>query len=126
MILRKDLKIPSPEMKVPIVEKTLAKITTRRILVTPFFQNPFIVLVSSERSSKSLTLGFLIIASTMPANQPAAIRGLSEVIGAAMKAVMIERIWPPAKSVPIALREPFHSSQILICSSPISRFLNRV
>ena len=104
----------NPEINVPILEKTLANTTINKILVTLFFQNPFNVFVSSPRFSKSLTFGFLIIASTIPANQPAANNGLSDVIGAITKAVRILSGWPNANRVPKALKVPFQRIQDLI------------
>ena len=101
-------------MNVPMVENTLARITISNILVMPFFKNPFNVAQSSARFSASFTFGFLTMASTSPANHPAASNGLREVIGAAIKAVSIDNGCPHAISVPIAEREPFHNIHDLI------------
>ena len=79
-------------MNVARVENRFANITTIRVFVTRFFQKPFKVAVSCAKSSKSFTFGFLIVASTIPANQPGANRGLSEVIGEATIAVRIDNI----------------------------------
>ena len=113
-------------MKVAIEEKMFAKTTISSILVTLFFQKPLMEEVSMAISSKSLTLGLRTTASTMPANHPAARRGLSEVIGAMMKAVSMLKGWPKASRVPKALKVPFQSIQDFICSKPVSLLVNKV
>ena len=42
-----------------------------------------------------------------------------EVIGAAMKAVNIDRICPKANATPKADKVPFHRIQLVICSNPV-------
>ena len=78
-----------PPANVPIALPKFANITTRRIRVILFFQKPLKCVISSAKSSKSRTCGFLKKASTSPATHPAATAGLSEVKGAATKAVAI-------------------------------------
>ena len=92
-IVLKNIRITSaPPIHVPIELPRFANITTSNTLVTLFLQNPFKLNISSERFSKSSTLGFLIRASTIPANQPAAKNGFNDVIGAAKNAVKIDMI----------------------------------
>ena len=78
-------------MNVAIDENRLVNKTSSKVRVTLFFQKPFSDEVSSAKSSKSFTFGFLIDASTIPANQPEASSGFNEVIGDMMKAVSIDR-----------------------------------
>ena len=107
------LTISIPEISVPIVENRFANITTSKVLVTRFFQNPFRSAVSILKSSKSLTLGFLIEASTIPANHPEASKGFNDVIGAAIKAVRTDNGWPSAHITPKADNVPCHKAQDL-------------
>ena len=111
--------ISIPDMKVPIVENRLANNTIIKVRVTLFFQNPLNVEVSSAKSSKSFTFGFLIDASTIPANQPDASRGFKDVIGAITKAVRIDSGWPRHNKTPKADKEPFQSTQDFSWASPI-------
>ena len=80
-----------PDMNVPIEEKRFANTTTRSVLVTLFFQNPFRLAVSSAISSKSFTFGFLMLASTIPANHPDASKGFRDVSGAMTKTVTMDK-----------------------------------
>ena len=109
-----------PDMNVPIEEKRFANTTTKSVLVTRFFQKPFRLAVSSAISSKSFTFGFLMLASTMPANQPDASKGFKDVSGAMTKAVMTDRGWPRAHRTPKADSPPFHRIQDFSCWNPTS------
>ena len=60
--------------------------TTSRICVILFFQNPFREEGSSEGFSKSRTPGFPMRASTGPQTQSAAIMGIRDVKGGAVRA----------------------------------------
>ena len=82
-------------MVLPILEKA----TTRIILVTPFFQRSVIPSILFN-PSKSFILGFLNFTSDKPANQPAAIVGLSDVMGAATNATSIDTGCAKASAAP--------------------------
>src|SRR5699024_5873565 len=116
----------APPMNVPTLLPILAKTTTSRIRVTLFPQNPFTLYTSSDRLSKSDTCGRFTKAWTIPANQPAAISGLSDVIGAAINAVNTANGWPNATNVPIADKLPFHSIQLTVCCHPAEGFEKNV
>ena len=93
--------------KVPSELPRLVKMTTNRIRVTLFFQNPLIDRMSSGRLSKSLTLGFREKASTSPDTHPAAIMGFSEVSGAARMEDMMVAGWASAMIAPTPANMPF-------------------
>jgi len=80
----------APPIKVPRELPRLARATINSILVTLFRKKSLKVIIS-PKFSKSSTLGFRIMASTIPANQPAASRGFKELTGATKNAVRIER-----------------------------------
>ena len=90
MLWKKSRITSAPPTSVPIVLPTFANMTTSKTFVTLFFQNPLKLNTSSASVSKSLTLGFLIKASTNPANQPAASNGFKEEMGATTKAVKMD------------------------------------
>ena len=100
-------------MKVPKELPRLVKATTKSILVT-LLRKKSLKVVILPRSSKSSTLGFLTIASTIPANQPAASNGFKEVMGAARNAVRIERGCAAVIRAPRAAKEPFQISHCKI------------
>src|SRR5699024_2410166 len=81
----------APPTKVPILLPKFAKRTTSNIRVTLLFQKPFTLYTSSASFSKSATLGLRKSAWTIPAKNPVARKGLSEVIGAAIKEEIIAK-----------------------------------
>ena len=95
---------------VPIVEPMFAKATTIKILVTLFFGRADSLLIWGN-SSKSETLGDLILSSTRPANHPAAKAGCKEVNGAAKNAVKIDKGWALARAAPKADKVPLMTNQ---------------
>src|SRR5690625_4512166 len=108
----------APPANVPKALPRLANTTTSSILVTLLCQKPLTEKTSSERFSKSLTVGRKKYAWINPANKPAERRGFKEVNGAAIKAVSIANGCPKAMIVPIADKEPFHKIQLIICCHP--------
>src|SRR5699024_9354534 len=62
----------------------------------------------------------------MPANQPAAISGFNDDIGAARKAVKIVNGCPKAMAVPTADKLPFHRIQLTVCCQPADGLLKKV
>ena len=72
--------------KVPKELPRFVNTTTGRIRAILFFQHPFREERSSERFPNSRTSGFPMRASTGPQTQPAAIMGLSDVKGEAVRA----------------------------------------
>src|SRR5690625_3131992 len=100
--------------------------TTSKTRVTLFCQKPFTLYTSSDNSSKSTTLGLLTYAWTIPATQPAARNGFSEVMGAAKTAVRMASGGPKAANVPRAANVPFQSVQLISCCTPAAGLFKRV
>ena len=99
---------------VPMDEPRLVNMTTRRIRVTLFRQNPFMETISSGIDSRSFTFGFLAKASTRPDTQPAAIIGFKEVSGAASTDERMVKGWARARVAPMPAKIPLAAIQIQI------------
>ena len=99
------------DSNVPIELNTLAIMTTNRILRILFFSIVLTDLTSSPMFCMSLTVGFDKNAWTIPANQPAARKGLRELIGAIKKAVNMVKGWARTNAVPSADKVPLMSIQ---------------
>lgn len=93
------------DRKTPMVVPMLAPTTTSSIRNNLLFHisRRLSLLDSWDRSSMETPLN---LASTIPANQPAARRGCIEVIGATRNAVMAEGIFDPASNDPRNARPP--------------------
>src|SRR5699024_12559131 len=102
------------------------KSTINKIRVTLLCQNPLILNTSSDTFSKSRTLGLRMNAWTIPATIPAAINGFKDVTGAATNAVIIVSGCPNATADPSAENDPFQRIQLIDCSTPASKFANKV
>ena len=95
----------------PIAEPKVAIIKTNKVRDTRFRHQPLSVAVSSRSFEKSATLGLRKNISTAAATKPAPMVGLSEVKGAATKAVKTVSGCPPAINTPKALSPPLISTQ---------------
>ena len=108
---------------IPIIHPKLENPTTSNILKTRFFHKPeiFIPVVDVKSSvivSKSLTVGFLIIASIKPETHPVAIPGWIAAIGAIRPADSIDKGCARAIVAPIAAHIPVDKHQTPINDNP--------
>jgi hypothetical protein len=90
----------------PITAPMLDNTMISRMRVTGLVQKPLMLPMASGRSSRSLTLGRLKKAWTMPATQPTPMSGCSVVIGAAKNAERTVRGCAKARAAPMAAKPP--------------------
>jgi len=105
---------------VPIAEPSELSTNISNILATLFLRQPKAVEVSLRKSLKSLTVGLRINNSIAAVTIPAPMVGFSEVIGAAMNAVMIVNICAPAIAAPSADKLPLMMTHCHIKLQPRS------
>ena len=105
---------------VPIAEPSEENKKTNRTLVRRFFHQPLIAEMSSATCSISLTCGGAIKACTRPVTKPAPMVGLSEVMGAAIKAASIVSGCPKAIKAPSAESTPLARTHAMAASASCS------
>lgn len=98
-------------MNVPIEAKMLVVMKIKRAWMILLVNHPLKRMMSSETCSKSRTLGFLMVASRIPATIPTPSVGLSAVIGAAAIDTIMVMGWARERIAAIPVSEALRPNQ---------------